>query len=298
MSRKNVSKRPIIGFVSMIALAAAASGCTSTEDVVTPNVEVIDRSTQALSVGVLEWVNGTYGAGCTNRAGAWSARISGVAAMTNTALTVITNDVGCVLTMTELYGAATYVATPSIAMGTAYAGTASEMAVAAQPLAFYANAKLSSVAFAADFALTILFSDNLADASSSTSASYSSVSSASNAEVQVPAPDYTVAFGSFVLQTDVDQVVTTASGTVTLTENAQDGEFYVVDANQSLGATFDDIDTAYAAGTPAAVGASIPAASFTLVGETLPTVRNVIVLHAVSGVKTYQVIRITFGVAS
>lgn len=298
MSRILASKNPVVGFVSMVALAIAATGCMAGEDSVHPSVEVIDRSSQALSLEVLQWVNGTYGVGCTNRSGSWSARISGTDPMDHAALSVITNDVGCVLTMTELYDGATYVATPSIALGTSYAGSASEMAVAAQPLAFYANARLSSVAFSSDFALTILFSDDLGDASDSTSATYSSVSSASNQEVQVPAPDYTVAFGSFVLQTDVNQAVTTASGTMALTENAQTGEFYVVDNNQSLGATFDAIDTAYDAGTPAAVGATIPAASFTLVGETLPVVRNIIVLHATSGVKSYQVIRVTFNGAS
>jgi hypothetical protein len=302
MFRSNVVTSKVVarlmaGPASMILLVIAAGGCSSAEEV-TPEIELLDRTTQALGVGVLEWVNGTYGAGCVTRSGAWSARISGSAGMDNPALSVIMNNTACVLTLTELVGTDTYLATPDIALGASYAGSASTFAIDGEALAFYANAKLDSLAFASNFTLTIPFSDDPGAASGSTSATYASVSSTGNQAQQVLAPDYAVGFGSLVLRTDVDQVVTTASGTVSLSLGSQAGEFYVVNTNASLGSDFADIDAAYAAGTPAAVAATIPAASFSLGGTTLPEHRNIIILHASNGVKAYQVVTITFNVAT
>jgi hypothetical protein len=298
MFRSNVVTRPIAGFTSMIVLAIAASGCGSEEEV-TPEVELLDRTTQALSVSALEWVNGTYGAGCVTRSGAWSARISGSATMDNPALSVVMNNTACVLTLTELVGTDTYLATPDIALGASYAGSASTFAIDGEALAFYANAKLDSVAFASNFTLTIPFSDDPAAASGSTSATYATVSSTGNQAQEIPAPDYSVGFGSLVLLSDVNQVVTTASGTVSLSVGAQAGEFYVITAT-SPGATFASIDAAYTAlvGSQTAVAATIPAASFSLSGTTLPETRYVIILHAANGVKAYQVATVTFNISS
>ena len=80
---------------------------------------------------------------------------------------------------------------------------------------------------------------------------------------------------------------------------SDEGEFYVITTGDLSGATFADIDAAYAGGgTPVAVSTTIAAAGFTLVGANLPQVRNIIVLHEEDGVQAYQVIRITFNVAT
>lgn len=283
-------------FASALAVAALSAACGS--DSVSPTVQMIDRTSQALSTGTLTYVNGTY-SGCTSRSGSWSARISGTDIsdpMPHAPLSVVLNDAACRLVLTELDADATYSAAPSIEMLTDYAPIASSFAVGAGPLAFYGNAKLSALSYDSAFIMTILFSDNLADASDSTSAQYAAVSS-SVSESQVPAPDYTLGFTSFAMQTDVADVVQTTSGDIDATADAQTGELYVVSANQALGSTFAAIDAEYALGTPAALGASIAASELGLEGATLPTVRNLIVVHTVSGVSAYQVIRVTFNPA-
>ncbi|MDP9034557.1 MAG: hypothetical protein M3O50_07095 [Myxococcota bacterium] len=301
------SVRNRIALATLIPILALASGggCATSpvDETISARTEIIDRSAQALTASTLLWANGTY-TGCTSAAhtGNWSARISGVAPMDYTALTVVKNDTGCVLTLTQLVGASPYKGT-AIALGSSYAVSGSAFSTfladgAVNPILFYTNAKLSSVLYAADFTLTILVSDNLADSSSPTSATYATVTSSGNGASAVPAPNYTAAFGSLSITTDVNQAVQTATGTVALNAGSQAGETYVVDANQSLGSTFAAIDTAYGAGTPVAVAATIPVASFTLGSATLPTVRNLIVLHTANNVKAYQIVRITFTAAT
>lgn len=298
---KNI--RALTGLSSLIAIAAtsvAACSPASREESVEPRVELVDRTSQALSSGLLKWANGTYGAGCTNRMGSWSVHIGAdTSVMTNPALSVLMNDTGCVLTLTGLEADDTYVGTPSIAMGTTYAATASSFAPVVDsgpgPLTFYANAKLDSVSFASNFAMTILFSNSAASASACPPASSTFASvSATASESQVVAPDYTVGLSGVTIQTDVNDVVQSATGSVTTTAIGQTGEFYVISTNQSLGSTFAAMDAEYALGTPAAVAASIAVSDFALVGETLPKIRNLILTHTVSGVTAYRVIQITF----
>ncbi len=304
MSRRIRNTTVLATLVPMLALVSG-SGCSESpvDETISARTEVVNRSAQALTASTLLWANGTY-TGCTSAAhtGNWSARISGVAPMDYTTLTVVKNDTSCVLTLTQLVGASPYKGT-AIPLGASYAVSGSAFSTfladgGLNPVLFYTNAKISSALYAADFTLTILVSDNLADSSSPTSATYATVTSSGNGASAVPAPNYTVAFGSLSITTDVNQAVQTATGTVALNAGSQAGETYVVDVNQSLGSTFAAIDTAYGAGTPVAVAATIPAASFTLGSATLPTVRNVIVLHTANFVKSYQVIRITFTAAT
>jgi hypothetical protein len=61
--------------------------------------------------------------------------------------------------------------------------------------------------------------------------------------------------------------------------------------------TYAELDAAYIAGTPAAIGAPIPAADFTLVGEDLDaaTVKRTLILANIEGgVASYQAFEITF----
>ncbi len=70
-------------------VALALCGCAGAG----PEAEGVVSATVAepLSAGSVKWINGTY-TSCNSRSGAWSARVSGVAAMDNPTLTVIAND--------------------------------------------------------------------------------------------------------------------------------------------------------------------------------------------------------------
>jgi hypothetical protein len=87
-------------------------------------------------------------------------------------------------------------------------------------------------------------------------------------------------------------------GSLGLSQGEQTGELYVIDNDPALGSSFGSIDAAFAAGSPLPVAATIPAENLGLVGETLPTVLNVIILHTADGVKAYQVIRVTIATAT
>jgi hypothetical protein len=290
----------LAGLASTLALAAMSSvGCSvASEDSVSPTVQVVDKTRQALSAGALKFVNGTYST-CTSRTGNWSARISGTDIsdpMPYAPVSVVKNDAACRLVVTALKADATYAGNPSITMVTSYAGTASSFAAGSDPIAFYGNAKLSALTYAAGFTMTILFSDNLADATDSTAASFASVSSTAS-ESQVVAPDYTLDFGALALQTDALQVVQSASGSIAPSATNQTGERFVVSSNGSLGSTFAAVDAEFLDGTPQALEATIPASDLGLNGAELPAVRSLIIAHTVSGVTAYQVIRITFNAA-
>jgi hypothetical protein len=292
--------RALAALSSLIALAATPVGaCTpaSREDSVEPRVELVDESRQGLSTGLMKWVNGTY-TGCTSRSGSWSAHVGADASvMTNAALSVVKDDTACVLALTGIEADATYAGAPSITLGTSYAGSASSFATVvdggAGPLAFYANSTLDSVSFASHFTMTILFSANVASTSPSPDAGYATVSYSVTDSLVVP-PDYTTDFSGVVLSASSEKVVSSATGNVTLSASGQTGELYVVSTDQSLGSTFEQVDEAYAQGTKYAVAASIEISAFTLVGQTLPKKRNLVISHAVDGVNAYQVIRITF----
>lgn len=295
------SVRAFVCLSSLLAIAGSSFACSvqSGEESVQPRVETINRTHQALSTGALKWVNGTYGEGCTNRSGAWSAHIGAdTSDMTNTALSVVKNDTGCVLTVTDLEADALYTGSRPIDLTASYALTASAFANGAGPIAFYGNAELGSVDYASDFTMTILFSDDLADASDSKGSSYASQTSTVS-ESQVVAPAYTTDFTDMQIQTDSNAYVQSTSGSaaLNLAMGARSGEKYVITSDQSLGSSFAAIDSAYGgAGTPATLGASIDASEFGLDGGSvhLPAVRNLIISHTESGVAAYEVIRVTF----
>jgi hypothetical protein len=289
---KNLRALTSLSFLAIAATSVVACSSPSGEESVEPHVATINRTHQALSTGALKWANGTY-TGCQNRSGSWSARISGSGSMTNGALSVVKDDTNCVLTLTSLEADATYDGDPSIAMGVDYALAGSAFSTGGGAVAFYANADLSSVSFAGNFGMTILFSDDLADTSPTVHATYAAVTSTAT-ESQVAAPSYALDFSGLTLQTNESHVVQSATGTVATTATGQTGESYVISESTTLGSAFADIDAEYALGTPAAVDASIAISAFDLGGKTLPALRNLIILHTESGVSAYEVIRITF----
>jgi hypothetical protein len=115
---------------------------------------------------------------------------------------------------------------------------------------------------------------------------------------RVPSPDYSVDVAGLAVQADASQVISTTVGSLGLSQGEQPGELYVIDHDPALGSSFASTDAAFAAGRPLPVAATIPAERLGLVGETLPTVLNVIILHAADGVKAYQVIRVTIATAT
>jgi hypothetical protein len=299
--RYGVMRLLALGPALALAIGTGACGTESGGgQAVTGEAVVIDRTTQPLGVGTLLWADGTYGDDCIERSGAWSLRISGAAAMTNPVLSVITNNTACVLTLTDLKADQTYVATPEIDLTNAYQGSPSEFAPSGA-VRFYGNAKLSSATFAAAFTMTFLYSDDPRAATGSVQASHSSVA-ATSASTSVTAPDYTMDLvaGALAVQTDVDYIVTGVSGTADLTDGSITGEGYVVDlATLPATPTFAELDAAYTAGTPVAIGGanpSIAASAFglTAVDLTSPVVRTLIIRRVTSGVRAYQTFKITF----
>ncbi len=146
-------------------LAMAGLRCSSGD--VGANVDVdakvAGNATAAVTVADVTWINGTYDT-CSNRTvgGNWSLRVAGVAAMDYSALSVVKNDSGCVLTVTSVVASGvTYTATPTLALGTSYAATASAFrAPMSAAVSFYGNAKLSATTFASDVTLSLLMSDS------------------------------------------------------------------------------------------------------------------------------------------
>jgi hypothetical protein len=285
--------------VSLAALAIASNGCAVSSDPssVKGRAEVINRSSSALAIGSLAWIDGTY-AGCQGHTDgdAWSLRISGSGSMTNSDLTVTKKDASCSLTVTALKADALYESSPSITMTDAFKATASSFAKRVdgdlQPVAFYANAKLGSLGFDGDFTVTILYSDDLRSASPTVNATFAQVSGATS-DIQVPAPDYSTDFSGMTVQSDFENKVTSATGNAALSAGDNLGEKYVI-VPGSIGTSFAEADAAYGAGTKVDMASTIPAASFLSGGDSLPASRTLIISHTVEGVRAYEVVRITF----
>jgi hypothetical protein len=146
-------------FAALLALVGAAllpSACQY-EEAAQGSALAIDRTTYSLTSGDLLSLNGTYGGACRDRAGAWSLPFTEEAILDHPELSVLVNDTTCALTLTALRTTEGILeAVPPIPLTSAYQPAASQFGT---PLDFYANARLSSVAFADDFVLTFLYSD-------------------------------------------------------------------------------------------------------------------------------------------
>jgi hypothetical protein len=279
----------LAGLLTQVACGSeqAASGGTARGEAVS-----INHSTQALTIGELASVNGTYGALCTDRTGSWSVEIAAAAPLDNAALSVVLNDAACVLTVTSLHTTAGIIAAvPAVVLTTSFKPTASTFG---SPVEFYANAKLSAVTFASNFVLTILFSNDPALAAADNTALFDVVVATATAGA-VDAPDYTLAADGLLVRTDVNDVVQSVTGTAGLTAGSMPGQSYVVVAAADLD-TYAKLDAAFIAGTAAPLVLAIPAADFTLVGAdlTTPQVRTLIVANIVNAVASYEAFQITF----
>lgn len=290
-----------IGFM----LVGAAGGCSSgddTQESVTPSVEVTGRGASALGASAVKSINGTY-VGCFQRSGAWSVAVSGDP-LTNPALTVVKNDTSCTLKVTEVVADQTYAAASAMTLTTSYAASATAFAPSSGgSTAFMGNAKLSAVDFSSDFTLSLLYSDDLSSSNApDVTGNYATVQ-ASSSTTTVTAPNYTISLTSgtpFTFQLDASKVVQSVGGNATLTDGTITGSAYVIDMGTLLPSlTYAGVALAYAAGTERTItGANpvIPAANFGLVGQNLSStvVRTVIVSRTVSGVKAYELFKISF----
>ena len=121
-----------VGLVAVLSQAAC-----SVDGIAYGDAVATDQTTKALTVGELLSVNGTYGALCSNRTGAWSLEIAANAPIDNTALSVDLNDAACVLTLTSVNtSAGTILADPAIVLTASYQATASSFGT---PVEFYAS---------------------------------------------------------------------------------------------------------------------------------------------------------------
>lgn len=289
------------------ALAIAAIPACGMNDDVSALPEATDRTTHALTLGDILELNGSYGAGCKNRSGDWSVPFISLQSQTNPALSVIKNNSACVLTLKTVrigadeMSALTFDTGSNIALGADYKSAGSAFhEVSTTATKFYVNARMEPDAgFANNFVLRFLYSDDPTAASASKNASYI-VRSASAVSNDVPAPDYTAVTTGVTLQTDADNIVEVASGTVDLTDQTVLGDQYVVSTTDlSSSPSYDAIDAAYLAGTATALSGpnpSIPASAFTLVSEDLssPVLRSLIIAKIDNGNRSYEVISITF----
>jgi hypothetical protein len=301
-------KHSIALVLSLSTVVAASTGCIApAADSVSPRLEVIDRTNSALSAASITSLTGTYGAACDGRAvagtDAWTLSVSGGPAADE--LSVRKNDADCVLTITSVVTVAgSFIGAPAIDLSTsnAYKASASAFALSAQPVAFYGNAKISALTFAADFTISLLVSDspNASDAGNkgATFATQSGTLSAST----VPASNYTISYASFGVSKDVNNVVQSVSGYAQLTAGAATGQDYAIYEGALTGAsTVPEVETAWAAATTkgllsALTTLQLPASGFGLPAVDLDTSpkRTVIIRNTDTGVSSYQLILTTF----
>ena len=293
--------------VSVVALAAVSTGCASERTTnATARVNVVNRTASALSAGDITSITGTYDASCAGRSAlgtdAWTVSLTGGPAVDE--LKVRTND-NCGLTLTHIVtGADSYEGDAPIGLFTDYAVTAPGFTLDADPLAFYGNAKISSLEFDGDFVITLLVSDIPVVSVEADKAAIFATQLSTVMAGTVPASNYTIAFSSFVVEKDIDNLVVEASGYAQLTAGNVLGQNYAVyDGDLSVASTLAQVEAAFAA--PISTGLlsalttlRIPAAGFALENLDLgtPPQRTVIIRNTDpdSNVSSYQLFVIAF----
>lgn len=162
---------------------------------------------------------------------------------------------------------------------------------------FYGNAKIDTATFASSFVIDLLVSDQPSQITGSKTATYASSAGTAQSDLVAP-PNYTFDLSTLSVAVDVDKVVTSTTGGLTLASGGRDASGYVVDPGTLPNApTFTDFDAAYLAGAEVAVSSVnplVPASALLSVGTKLPTVRTVLLRRSQSGVVAYQAIKITF----
>lgn len=291
-----------VGLALALAAAAPLGGCGSV-DALTPKVVLVDHTTAPLSLGSLNALNGSYGAGCIGRSGNWSSPIGGYSGLLDDAeLSVVKANNACVLTLSSvLIGNTKYLPSSTVTLTDSYSASAVAYTLAGETaVAFYGNLKLSDATFTSAFAISLLFSDDAASASAGSTQSAYKYNSISSTQSSVVPTDYMVDGSTVAVLTDANKSITEVSGSIDLTDGAVTGQSYVI-SSTALGTTpsFDAIDAAFLAGTAVTISGanpSIAASALGLVGASLAggsIQREVIVAHVVNNIRAYQVITLT-----
>jgi len=287
---------------NLLVGAAFVAACGQPKEQL-PSVELVDHTKNPLSFGALNEINGSYGEFCTQRSGNWSTAIGGYSSqLDNTQLSVLDDDVDCVLTVTSiLIGTDTFLPAAGIDLGGSY----KSMAVAfkkmgSSAIAFYGNLKLGDPTFQTAISISLVYSDDADLASAGSSQSVYRVHSSGATQGTTAPPDYTADASSLAIETNVGQSILSAVGSIDLTDGMVTGQKYVV-LTSDLGSSpsFDAINTAFTGGSSHAItGAdpSIPASQLGLVGASLGSgaiTRTVLVQNSQNGVVAYQVLKLT-----
>lgn len=297
--------RPLGKFLGSLALALPfAMGCGDAS--VLPRVNLIDKTTQPLSLGSFLEINGQYGSGCTSRTGNWSIGMGGFSQLTNTALTVVKNDIGCSLSASSLRVGASmsnslYLPPSAVSLGSSYLSSAVSFATLAGGTPdFYGNLRIQpDLSFASDFTLNVVYSDDPSLLTSSAIATYS-VQSATATSGSVAAPDYSLDMSTLLFQVDAGKVVQSVSGTASLTSVTIAAQHFVV-STTDLGTSpsFADVDAEYRSGTAVSLSGTDPTISYTYFGLgavdlTTSAVRTLILANTSNGTTSYEVFQVTF----
>lgn len=123
--------------------------------------------TSDATIDELSSIDGVYD-GCTARSGAWSVAIAEGAVLSAPPLSVVAHDTTCRLVMTAIVAGTTLSIDPPLALTTELHSSASRAGTEV-----LVNARLDSTAFADDFLLTVVVSDDPALAESSVPSRYS-----------------------------------------------------------------------------------------------------------------------------
>lgn len=271
-----------------------------------PAVNLVDRTTQALSLGTFIEINGSFGAGCSGRSGAWSVGINGFAALTNPPLSVLQGDSGCILDASSVRigtpaSSTLYAPTDQITMWANYNQISRAfMKSPGGPADFYANLRIApDITFTQNFTIDLIYSQDPSRVTGSIIASYyvEPVATSSASASGVSPPDYTIDVSDLAVQVTNQKVVRSATGNVLLTPQTVVGQSYVVSA-RDLGPSpsLAVVEAEFTAGTKQFIGLSdpselIPAAAFSLLGVdlTAQTTRTLIVANEVADIRSYEV---------
>lgn len=291
----------ILRMQTIAALTMAA--CTEQEDLAVRPTVVLSGDVSPISDGSVLSLDGTY-TSCVERSGTWSVRVAANAPLTNTELSVISGDASCVLAITSINADQAYATNAPVALSATYQMAPSSFApVSGNGVSFYANAKLNSAGFGADFVIAVVHSGDPSQVDAgAVSATYATVQSSNQATV-VSAPNYTISFTTgtpFTLQLDAAKTVLSASGAATLLDGSTTGTTYVVDLGTlATNPSYLAVQAAFLLQTAHAISGAnptIPAAHFGLAGVSLvnPVVRTVMVGRLIGGVLGYELIKVTF----
>lgn len=277
--------------LTCLGLLASCAGAEDDEDAAEGTVHVVDSRSLALTGSDVQSINGTYST-CQNRTGNWSLAVTGTPTLDYTTLSVVRANTACALALTEVRTGTNgkLVAPTPIALGTSF-GTAQAFGT---PIAYYANANISSVTFLANFTVTLLISDDPRVGTATVASNYAVVT-ATATTMGVTAPNYTLDVSGVAVTGDFSNVVQTVTGNFALTAGSSTGDFYVISAG-AVADTYSAINTAYLAGTPVTMATSIAASTVMAVGTDLTggVVRSLIIAKIQSGVRSYQKFAITF----